>query len=333
MAGEWMQVDIDIMEKPEFLRIVEITGEDEFVVLGRLFRLWAWVERATTDGIFPGLTIETLARKFGGDSEFWQALTDPAVDWLWIHGEGLQIPRYEKRFDKSAKRRAQDAKAKAQKRKTTADKAAAAKRRIASAGGRQIADLENSENKNKKLPGQSTSESKRKPTKAKRPAEAVPPDDPGDPDQIKAKEGKTAQGQLFTEVDLSRVMEVAEELFRQARYTGNDGGIFYKAAAVLHVNAGPLTRHNLVDAARGCRGKGNAPGYFRQSLRNLCPDFDDRALGVWIEPRYPTQPPNQMQRVSRDTLQLRGVPKGSTSGHDPEQRRDEVLAQLAEVGT
>jgi len=331
MAGEWLQMDLDLPDKPEFLRIIEITGEDEQVAFWRLFSLWRWVERATTDGIFPGLTVETLARKFGGDATFWQALADPAVDWLWVDPDGLQIPRYGKRFDKSAKRRAADAKAKAQKRKPTEGKDTPTRRRIASASCRQNADLDirDPENHNNNLPDQRTSQPARKPSKAKRSAAAVPP---GDSDQVKAKQGKTAQGQLFTEVDLSRVLEVAEELFRQARYSGDDGGIFYKAAAVLHVNAGPLTRHNLVDAARGCRGKGNAPGYFRQSLRNLCPDFDDRLLGVWIEPRYPTQPPNRMQRKSRETLQLRGVPKGS-AGHDPEQRRDEVLAQLAEVGT
>lgn len=332
MAGEWMQIDIDIMEKPEFLRIIEITGEADEVVLCRLVKLWAWIERATTDGIFPGLTVDTLARKFGGDSEFWHALADPAVDWLWIHAEGLQIPRYEKRFDKSAKRRAQDAKAKAQKRKKNEEKDTPTKKRIASAAGRQNADLDirEPENHNNSLSDQRTSEPARKPSKRKQPAAAVPP---GDPDQKEAKEGKDNQGELFTEVDLSRVMEVAEELFRQAGYSGNDGGIFYKAAAVLQVNAGPLTRHNLVDAARGCRGKGNAPGYFRQSLRNLCPDFDTRSLGVWIEPRWPERPPNQMQRKSRDTLQLRGVPTGSAVGQSPEQRRDQILAQLEAVGT
>lgn len=332
MAGEWMQFDLDLPEKPEFLRIVEITGEADEQILFRLYRLWGWVERATTDGIFPGLTVETLARKFGGDAEFWQALTDPAVDWLWIHPEGLQIPRYEKRFDKSAKRRAQDAKAKAQKRKKNEDKDAPTKQLIASAHCRQKADpdIREPENHNNNLPDQRTSESARKPTRRKQPAAAVPP---GDPDQKEAKEGKENQGELFTEVDLSRVMEVAEELFRQAGYSGNDGGIFYKAAAVLQVNAGPLTRHKLVDAARGCRGKGNAPGYFRQSLRSLCPDFDTRSLGVWIEPRWPERPPNQMQRTSRNSLQLRGVPAGSAAGQNPEQRRDQILAQLEAVGT
>ncbi|MHC2067608.1 hypothetical protein ACYFX5_09065 [Bremerella sp. T1] len=330
MAGEWMQIDIDIMEKPEFLRIIEITGETDEVVLFRLVRLWAWIERATTDGIFPGLTIDTLARKFGGDREFWEALADPAVDWLWIHPEGLQIPRYEKRFDKSAKRRAQDAKSKAKKRQASADKAKPVKHRIASATCRQNDDQENSENKNNNLTGQSISEPARTPSKQKQPAAAVPPDHS---DQVKAKEGEKAQGELFTEVELARVVDVAEELFRQANYSGDDGGIFYKAAAILEANPGPLTRHKLTDAARGCRGSANPPGYFRQSMRNICPDFDDRALGVWIEPRWPKEPPNKIPRKRRAELQLRGVPKGSAAGHDPEQRRDEVLAQLAEVGT
>lgn len=325
MAGEWMQIDIDIMEKPEFLRIVEITGEADELVLFRLVKLWSWVERATTDGFFPGLTVNTLARKFSGTPEFWQALADPAVDWLWIHEEGLQIPRYEKRFDKSAKRRAQDARQKAKSRAAKAEQPKPAKRGIVSPGCRQNDDQQDSKNKKKNLPDQSNRQTASTPSPKKEP--------PDCPDQGKGSSGKKAQGELFTEVELSKVMEVAEELFRQAKYSGDDGGIFYKAAAVLETNPGKLTRHQLVDAARGCRGSRNAPGYFRQTIRNICPEFDQLSLGVWIEPRWPQQPPNRIPRQSRDALQLRGVPLAAAEGDSIEESRRKVLSQLEAIGT
>ncbi|MEW4454558.1 hypothetical protein AB1L30_17930 [Bremerella sp. JC817] len=326
MAGEWMQMDLDLREKPEFRRIMLLTGEDRATVLDRLFSFWAWVERHTVDGYFPGLTVDALADMLGGTADFWASLADPYVDWLQITEDAIEVPRWEERFSQAAKARRKNAQTQAKKRrKTTVTKSSDA--------SPQTPDLnQSSEKNNKNISGQSTRE---KQPKAKRSQPATPsqaPDPPACTDQVKAKVGKNAQGELFTEVELVKVLEVAEELFHQAGYVGGDGGIFYKAAGVLHTNPGKLTRHQLVDAARGCRGKGNAPGYFRQSIRNLCPDFDQLELGVWIEPRWPDRPPNQIPAHTRGALQLRGVPRSPTPGDPTEEARRQVLNQLEAVG-
>lgn len=324
MASEWLQMDLDLREKPEFRRIMDLSGEDRATVLDRLFSLWTWVERHTTDGMFAGLTSETLASLLGGSPEFWHCLADPYVDWLQFHDNGIEISRWEERFSSSAKSRAKNNQTQGKKRRLTAANKL-------SDPIPPIRDQEKNQRteKNKNISDQSKSPTKRS---SASPKQTHKPDSSDNPDQRKAIDREKAQCELFTEVELSKVMEVAEELFRQAKYSGDDGGIFYKAAAVLETNPGKLTRHQLVDAARGCRGSRNAPGYFRQTIRNICPDFDQLSLGVWIEPRWPEQPPNRLPKRSRDALLLRGVPTSHPDVDTTEETRRKVLAQLEAIG-
>ena len=116
MAGDWIQMDLDLEDKPEFMRLVDLTDEAEELILGRLFRLWALVDKATDNGLLKGLTLQSLARKLGGTPEFWQHLTDEAVAWLTVTDEGIVIPGYDKRFSQSGKRRIQQARASARRR-------------------------------------------------------------------------------------------------------------------------------------------------------------------------------------------------------------------------
>src|SRR5688500_16654106 len=105
MSGEWMQIDFDLPDKPEVLRIMELTGDPIEVVFFRLFLFWRWVEKHCVDGRIPGATCPQLVRITSGDERFVSALTDPHVNWLQLDGDGLAIPGFEKRFSKSAKRR------------------------------------------------------------------------------------------------------------------------------------------------------------------------------------------------------------------------------------
>lgn len=362
MAQEWMQVDLDLPEKPQFQRIVRLSGELPETVFFRLFHFWRWVERHTTDGVFPGIDVETISQMFGGSPDFWRTLADPYVDWLWIFDDHIEIPRFEKRFDKGAKRRAQDAKAKA---KNRAASGAAQERRKMSAARRQKPDQEKNQRseseKNKNITDQTDQSAPAAPTDpspppaGRRGADA----DRTDLKEFSSREKKPArraaktakedpgQRRMFTEVELSRVNEMAEELLRQSGYSGKDGGIFFEAAAVLEVNPGPLTRHALVDAARGCRemGVGNPPGYFRASVRNLCPDFEERlkGLGVWITRRperspaplgtVPAVPPAEVPaaEVTAAGATLKRPPREPTEIDATEEIRRKVLAQLEHV--
>lgn len=105
---EWMEIDLDLPERPQFRRIMLLTGESREVVLGRLFRLWRWAARHTDDGAFPGMTAEALAELLGGDVDFWLSLADKHVGWLEFHDDGVVVPGWKKRFGAAAKKRRSD---------------------------------------------------------------------------------------------------------------------------------------------------------------------------------------------------------------------------------
>lgn len=114
MAGNWLQIDCDLPEKPETQRICDATGLGVDVVVGRLVMFWRWVDRHTTSKNVRHMSVETLCRVAGGDLAFWKSVSD--VGWLSVTESGLEIPGWQKRFSKSAKTRMLDAKRKAEKR-------------------------------------------------------------------------------------------------------------------------------------------------------------------------------------------------------------------------
>jgi len=112
MAGDWIQIDDDLVEKPEVQAIQDETGDSVETVVGRLVRLWILVDRhavalpksrGTVTGLLPRYQIGTVVRLCGGLDQFWQAVVD--VGWLTIETDGLGIPGYLDRFGSSAKNR------------------------------------------------------------------------------------------------------------------------------------------------------------------------------------------------------------------------------------
>ena len=124
MAGDWIQKDTNLRDKPEFIRLVDLACDlkefqelpgwaVESTIEGLLMQLWSWVDTSTDDGHFPKLTARSIARKLGGTEGFWCCVADPTVNWVNIDETGVSIPGYEKRFSQSAKRRITDARRKA----------------------------------------------------------------------------------------------------------------------------------------------------------------------------------------------------------------------------
>lgn len=103
MAGDWMQLDCDLPEKPEVQGICDLTGEPVDVVVGRMFLFWRWVERHAVAQVLRSCSLKTVARVAGGDDAFWNAVIQ--VGWLAVDGADLVIPGWEKRFSKSSKQR------------------------------------------------------------------------------------------------------------------------------------------------------------------------------------------------------------------------------------
>ena len=133
MAGEWLQIDLDLPEKPEVQAIARASAKcpsmsevSENVrsecalsaTLGRLLLFWRWVERHASSDLVRRADVHTLVSLCGGDEQFWHSVE--AVGWVSFTEEGVVIPGWKKRFSKSAKNRAKDAKRKREVRKHSA---------------------------------------------------------------------------------------------------------------------------------------------------------------------------------------------------------------------
>lgn len=130
MAGDWLQIDLDLPEKPEVQAIARASAKcpglsevSENVrsecalsaTIGRLMLFWRWVERHASCEIVRRADLHTLVALCGGDEDFWRAVE--AVGWVSFTDEGVVIPGWKKRFSKSAKNRAKDAKRKRESRR------------------------------------------------------------------------------------------------------------------------------------------------------------------------------------------------------------------------
>jgi hypothetical protein len=103
MAGDWLKMRHDLADDPAVIRLAMMSGLEDDAVIGRLFRLWAWVDRHSKDGQVEGLDlawVDRLARREG----FGAALV--RVGWLLETVEGLCFPRFDRHCSDSAKARA-----------------------------------------------------------------------------------------------------------------------------------------------------------------------------------------------------------------------------------
>lgn len=125
MAGDWLQIDLDLPEKPEVQAISrasaicpqdggarpQMSAECALeVTLGRLMLFWRWVERHASCELVRCADVHTLVSLCGGNETFWRAVE--SVGWVSFTDDGIVIPGWKKRFSKSAKRRIKDAKRK-----------------------------------------------------------------------------------------------------------------------------------------------------------------------------------------------------------------------------
>jgi hypothetical protein len=108
MAGEWIQIDCSIGSKPEVEELIDLTGDDRWLIVGRMVGFWTWAG-LNADGGTARMTMPRLGRMFGGSTEFWQAVE--SVGWISFgqDGQTVEIPGWERRFSKSAKTRANHA--------------------------------------------------------------------------------------------------------------------------------------------------------------------------------------------------------------------------------
>lgn len=109
MAGDWLKMEVATLDKPEVFAIAAKMGWDEpdFAV-GKLFRVWAWFDKHTTDGNARGVTREHIDRRIALTPGFAAAME--SVGWLSISDTGATCTNFDYHCGATAKERAQLAK-------------------------------------------------------------------------------------------------------------------------------------------------------------------------------------------------------------------------------
>jgi len=103
MAGDWFPVSVDLPYKPEIARMAELLRRSPDEIVGMVIRFWAWAQAHTPDGMFPGCTVETLAKSARVPASFLRGMV--SVAWLHESADGVTIPHFDRWFSKGAKRR------------------------------------------------------------------------------------------------------------------------------------------------------------------------------------------------------------------------------------
>jgi hypothetical protein len=103
MAGDWLKMRHDLADDPSVIRVAADLSIDEDLVIGKLFRLWSWADRHTTEGQAEGIGmvwVDRLTRCEG----FGAALE--RAGWLEKTAGGLLFPRFHRHCSDTAKARA-----------------------------------------------------------------------------------------------------------------------------------------------------------------------------------------------------------------------------------
>ena len=108
MAGEWINFDTSLPEKPETLAITAKMGwDDPDLTVGKLMRLFRWFDQHTTDGNAVGVT-PTLLDRVLGVTGFTECVA--TVGWIVVTEDGISLANFDKHNGATAKSRAQGAK-------------------------------------------------------------------------------------------------------------------------------------------------------------------------------------------------------------------------------
>ena len=101
MADFWIKIEKSTPDKPEIFEIAEILDIDPDAVLGKLIRVWAWLDSNSSDGHIKTVTKKLLDRvtTCEGFSDAMQS-----VGWL----DDNSVPNFDRHLGESAKKRAKD---------------------------------------------------------------------------------------------------------------------------------------------------------------------------------------------------------------------------------
>jgi hypothetical protein len=102
MAGDWIPIRCNLIDDPAVLAIAAETGLDEFAVVGRLVRLWAWANQHLSDGQVANLA-EAWIDRYVCAPGFARAML--GAGWLQSDAGRISFPRFDRWNSAGAKRR------------------------------------------------------------------------------------------------------------------------------------------------------------------------------------------------------------------------------------
>jgi hypothetical protein len=115
MSGEWIKLRLDLGDDPAVIAISAMTRLHADEVIGKLYRLWAWADRHTRDGLASGVG-EGWVDSFVGKRGFAAAMAD--AGWLEVSDNEISFPHFDRHNGQTAKTRALDQKRKQVERQT-----------------------------------------------------------------------------------------------------------------------------------------------------------------------------------------------------------------------
>jgi hypothetical protein len=305
MAGDWFQIDDDLPEKPEVQTICDRSATPIDAVLGRLVLLWRWADRHADNGLLRGVSLQSCARMFGGEEKFWKVVSE--VGWLSVTEDGLRIPRFAKRFSKSAKTRLLAARRQANKRvrdKTRKRDGSATSELPTEQNRTEQSESESEKNQRRSSdltdsssdPSAHGQSERNQNTGQRASAPETNLTDRGSKDSgtKKTKKLDTSNGKPWTAKtdDIDAATPLARDLFRRIGYSGDDGAILWKVAIL--VDHGPISSSQAISAAQGAKlgSKGRPVGYFRKTLKESVPALDTLLAYVNMPRGFSCGPPS-----------------------------------------
>jgi hypothetical protein len=103
MAGDWIQMRVNLDTDPAVLEIAAMLGVDEYSVVGRLWKLWSWADQHVTDCNAIHVTRSAIDRIVG-----LSGFADALCKTSWLSGEdgAMCMPNLDRYNTLNAKRRA-----------------------------------------------------------------------------------------------------------------------------------------------------------------------------------------------------------------------------------
>lgn len=103
MAGDWIKMRKNLPDDPAVIGISTQLSLDPDVVIGKLYRFWAWADTHSANGRYAHVTQVWLDSYLRAE-HFASALE--SVGWLSIDESGISIPRFQRHMSQGAKKRA-----------------------------------------------------------------------------------------------------------------------------------------------------------------------------------------------------------------------------------